>query len=140
MTDLLAHRGPDDSGITRVSDQPVGFGHRRLSIIDLSANGRQPMWDVSETALITYNGEIYNYRELRQTLEGRGYAFASTSDTEVLVNLYLEYGESMLSPAKWNLRLCDLGLADKTGFLGPRWRRGQTTVLQPDKKRLSVCQ
>ena len=97
MTDILAHRGPDDSGIIQVTDQPVGFGHRRLSIIDLSANGRQPMWDATESALITYNGEIYNYRELRRDLEAKGYVFNSSSDTEVLVNLYLENGEGMLS-------------------------------------------
>jgi asparagine synthase (glutamine-hydrolysing) len=96
MGDSIAHRGPDDSGVQFESDSGIGLVHRRLSIIDLSPLGRQPMWDLSHTVAIVFNGEIYNYRELRQELVAGGFAFRSNSDTEVLLNLYLRDGEGML--------------------------------------------
>src|SRR3569833_1607359 len=93
---VMAHRGPDDEGIWCSSEQRVGLGHRRLAIIDLSPLGHQPMWDITRRVAIVFNGEIYNYKELRIDLEQRGYAFASQTDTEVLLNLYLAEGEAML--------------------------------------------
>ena len=89
MTDSLAHRGPDDRGI--YSDECIGFGHRRLSIIDLEG-GRQPMADDTGRFHITFNGEIYNYRELRTKLEDKGYIFRTRSDTEVLLYACIEWG------------------------------------------------
>src|SRR5437868_7346565 len=86
MTDLIAHRGPDDSGHALLGC--VGLGHRRLSIIDLSAAGHQPMSSEDGTIWITYNGECYNYRALRDWLCTRGHRFRSNSDTEVLLRLY----------------------------------------------------
>ena len=83
MRDVLAHRGPDDAGV--FLEGPVGIGHRRLSIIDLSARARQPMTSASGRYCLTYNGEIYNFRQLREELEARGHRFISESDTEVLV-------------------------------------------------------
>src|SRR5215471_21844842 len=80
MTDLLAHRGPDDAGVYRSG--PVGLVHRRLSIIDLSAAGHQPMGSADGSVWITYNGEVYNFMELRRELEAKGYTFRSRSDTE----------------------------------------------------------
>ena len=97
MNRSMAHRGPDDEGIWCSSEQRIGLSHRRLAIIDLSPLGHQPMWDVTGRAAIVFNGEIYNYKELRKDLEQRGYAFASQTDTEVLLNLYLAEGEDMLS-------------------------------------------
>src|SRR3569623_1764925 len=97
MNRSMAHRGPDDEGIWCSSEQRIGLSHRRLAIIDLSPLGHQPMWDVTGRAAIVFNGEIYNYIELRKDLEQRGYAFASQTDTEVLLNLYLAEGEDMLS-------------------------------------------
>src|SRR3989338_4010887 len=97
MQAAIAHRGPDDYGILNIPAQRVGLAHRRLSIIDLSPLGHQPMWDATGTVAIVYNGEIYNYRELRETLINKGYAFKSQSDTEVLLNMYLCYGTEMLS-------------------------------------------
>ena len=97
MNRMLAHRGPDDAGELWLETEGVGFCHRRLSIIDLSPLGHQPMWDVERRASIVFNGEIYNYRELRRDLEARGCRFASATDTEVLLNLYLVEGEAMLS-------------------------------------------
>jgi asparagine synthase (glutamine-hydrolysing) len=96
MNTAMALRGPDDAGELYLEDAGVGLCHRRLSIIDLSALGHQPMWDVAQRAAIVFNGEIYNYRELRADLERRGYSFNSQSDTEVLLSLYLADGDAML--------------------------------------------
>ena len=94
LTDLVAHRGPDGSGIHR--DGKVGLGHRRLAIIDLSADGAQPMRHGSLPVWITFNGAIFNYLELRQELELLGATFRSASDTEVLLNAYLAWGPECL--------------------------------------------
>jgi asparagine synthase (glutamine-hydrolysing) len=93
---LLAHRGPDDEGLWWDERACVGLGHRRLAIIDLSPAARQPMWDATGQVAVVFNGEIYNYRELRQELLARGFAFRSQSDTEVLLHLYLACGVEML--------------------------------------------
>jgi asparagine synthase (glutamine-hydrolysing) len=92
MCDLIAHRGPDGSGVH--CDGPVGFGHRRLAIIDLSPGGAQPMQTPDRALVITFNGEIYNYRDLRSELAGKGHAFRSESDTEVILAAYREWGTS----------------------------------------------
>jgi asparagine synthase (glutamine-hydrolysing) len=97
MSARMAHRGPDDAGAWSAQEDEIGLCHRRLSIIDLSPAGHQPMPDAQERARIVFNGEIYNYRELRAELEESGYAFASHTDTEVVLNLYLAYGEAMLA-------------------------------------------
>ncbi len=96
MTDILAHRGPDDRGIWRSAD--LDLGHRRLSVIDLSRAGRQPMSNEDGTVLMVYNGEIYNFRELKEAhdLAGRGHIFRSRTDTEVLVHLFEELGIEMV--------------------------------------------
>ncbi len=96
MTDPLAHRGPDGDGFWISADRNVGLGHRRLAIIDLSDTGRQPMSFADGRYQITYNGEIYNYLELRADLEKRGHRFVSTSDTEVLLALFSEKKEECL--------------------------------------------
>ncbi|MGH0031493.1 MAG: asparagine synthase (glutamine-hydrolyzing) [Myxococcota bacterium] len=96
MNRAMAHRGPDDAGVWHDANRGVGLAHRRLSIIDLSPRGHQPMWDATRTVAIVYNGELYNFRELRSELAAQGYRFESTSDTEVLLNLYLRDGEKML--------------------------------------------
>jgi asparagine synthase (glutamine-hydrolysing) len=93
----IRHRGPDDSGIFLSGDAAIGLGHARLSIIDLSPLGHQPMADDTGTVQLVFNGEIYNYRELRRELESKGHAFKGTSDTEVLLHLYLDEGRAMLS-------------------------------------------
>ena len=94
MNAKIAHRGPDDAGVCLIKDA-VGMAHRRLSIIDISPLGHQPMWDITNTVAIVFNGEIYNYRELRANLVTSGFHFKSQSDTEVLLNLYLRYGEEI---------------------------------------------
>ncbi len=93
--DLLSHRGPDDDGSW--ADRNAWLGHRRLSIIDLTSAGHQPMVHQPSGAVITYNGEIYNYIELRAELEAAGHVFTTQSDTEVLLAAYLTWGEDCLN-------------------------------------------
>ena len=92
MTDVLYHRGPDDSGYSfySLNNCNIGLGHRRLSILDLSAHGHQPMkFDNLE---MVYNGEVYNFKEIRNELEKYGYSFESNSDTEVILKAYHKWG------------------------------------------------
>jgi asparagine synthase (glutamine-hydrolysing) len=93
----ICHRGPDDAGSFFDDGAAVGLGHARLSIIDLSPLGHQPMQALDGAVQLVFNGEIYNYRELRKELEAKGHAFRGHSDTEVILHLYLEEGERMLS-------------------------------------------
>ncbi len=88
MASVLAHRGPDDHGI--YVDGPVGIGHQRLSIIDLSPAGHQPMSNEDGSIWIVFNGEIYNFEELRMELQGKGHVFTSHTDTETIIHLYEE--------------------------------------------------
>ena len=94
MSDRITYRGPDDTGI--FIDGPIGLGHRRLSILDLSELGHQPMGSQDESLWITYNGEVYNFQTLREDLVKKGYTFKSNTDTEVIIYLYQEYGEDCL--------------------------------------------
>lgn len=94
VTDLVQHRGPDGRGIYLADN--VAFGHRRLAIIDLTDHGKQPM-HYQERYVITYNGEVYNYLELREELAGKGHRFSSHSDTEVILAAYAEWGTACLS-------------------------------------------
>lgn len=102
MGQALKHRGPDDEGemILHQGGVSVGLGHKRLTIIDLSAAGRQPMPNEDETIWLTFNGEIYNYRELKKELEDKGHRFQSRTDTEVIVHLYEEMGIECLQKLK----------------------------------------
>lgn len=93
---LLSHRGPDDHGVFLDNDSGVGLGHRRLSIVDLSPFGHQPMVSADGLVVLVFNGEIYNFLELRIKLQADGISFRGQSDTEVLLNLYLVEGEAML--------------------------------------------
>ena len=94
MTDVIKHRGPDGEG--HWIDENVGFGHRRLSIIDLSPAGHQPMISADHRFVLTYNGEIYNFRELRTELELKGYCFRSQTDSEVVLSALAEWGAEAL--------------------------------------------
>jgi asparagine synthase (glutamine-hydrolysing) len=97
MNERMVARGPDGNGLWVNEEGRIGFGHVRLAIIDLSEGGAQPMHASDGRLTITFNGEIYNYRELRAELQGRGRIFRSESDTEVLLQLYAEYGAAMVS-------------------------------------------
>lgn len=95
MADTIVHRGPDDSGMFVAG--PVGLGFRRLAILDLSPAGHQPMSDSEQSVWIVFNGEIYNFREIRQELEKLGHRFRSQCDTEVIVLGYKQWGEDILT-------------------------------------------
>jgi asparagine synthase (glutamine-hydrolysing) len=122
MTSAVAHRGPDDAG--RYVAQGVSLGHRRLSIIDLSADGRQPLCNEDGSIWLVFNGEIYNFQELRETLEAAGHVFRSRSDSEVIVHAYEEYGRGcldrlhgMFALAIWDEKVRTLLLArDRVGI------------------------
>jgi asparagine synthase (glutamine-hydrolysing) len=94
MTDVIFHRGPDDEG--HHVEGPVGFGFRRLAILDLSAAAHQPMFSEDGNLVLVFNGEIFNYVELRRTLESLGHRFRSSGDTEVLLRAYQEWGRECL--------------------------------------------
>jgi asparagine synthase (glutamine-hydrolysing) len=95
MTDAIAHRGPDDEGVFISPDEHIGLGHRRLSIIDLSSHGHQPMSYLGRYQIV-FNGEIYNFQEKRRLLEREGYRFKSKTDTEVILALYDKFGPECL--------------------------------------------
>ncbi|MBX2898793.1 MAG: asparagine synthase (glutamine-hydrolyzing) [Cyclobacteriaceae bacterium] len=95
-TNRISYRGPDGGGVKVLYNGTVGLGHRRLSIIDLSESGAQPMSNENGTIWITFNGEIYNYKSLREILIAKGHRFKSHSDTEVLIHGYEEWGTGLL--------------------------------------------
>ncbi len=121
MCALIAHRGPDEGGA--FCDGAVGLGHRRLAIIDLTPTGRQPMSTAGGAVTIVFNGEIYNFPELRRDLEARGHKFRGTSDTEILLAAYMEFGveclarlRGMFAFAIWDARDRSLFIArDRVG-------------------------
>ncbi len=97
MRDRIAHRGPDDAGVWWAPDRRLWLAQRRLAVIDLSPGGSQPMHDRSGRLHLVFNGEIYNHRQLRKELAGLGHRFRSSSDTEVLLEAYVEWGVDCLS-------------------------------------------
>lgn len=134
MRDSMTHRGPDGSGI--LIDGPVGLGHRRLSIIDLEG-GKQPLSNEDGTVTVVFNGEIYNFGELRRELEARGHTLATRSDTEVIVHLYEELGadcvhrfRGMFAFALWDASRRRLLLArDRLGVKPLYYTKTATSLL-----------
>ena len=125
VRDAMARRGPDGRGEWFSEDGRVGLAHRRLSIIDLSEKGAQPMASANGRLIVSFNGEIYNYKELRVQLEKQGEVFRSQSDTEVLLHLYALKGEAMLGDLRgmFALALWDAGKQALPGQ-GRRHARG----------------
>jgi asparagine synthase (glutamine-hydrolysing) len=143
--DRLRHRGPDDRGVECVFSPagPVYLGFRRLSILDLSARGHQPMYDARRELCIVYNGEVYNYRSLREQLEAKGYRFTSETDTEVILNAYREWGQDavhrfvgMFAFGLWDLRSHSLLLARDRLGIKPLyyWSNGQRLAFGSEPK------
>lgn len=115
-TRAIEKRGPDFQDV--YADEWVGLGHRRLSIIDTSAVANQPMWDESKRYCIVFNGEIFNYQELRQELSRKGLSFFSQSDTEVLLKLYILEGEKCLSKLNGFFAFCIYDKVQQSLFIG----------------------
>ena len=116
IRDHMVARGPDGVGEWYSPNERVGFGHRRLSIIDLSERGAQPMRSADGKLVVTFNGEIYNYRQLRTLLEAKGCKFRTETDTEVLLHLYAEKGEAMVNDLR-GMFAFGLWDADKNALL-----------------------
>lgn len=126
MSTVITHRGPDDDGEWFDADAGVGLCHRRLSIIDTSARGHQPMWDSTRQLVIAFNGEIYDYASHRAELEADGFGFRSETDTEVVLNLWLQRGRAALEElngmyglAIWDTRDGTLTLARDPAGIKP---------------------
>jgi asparagine synthase (glutamine-hydrolysing) len=138
MRDTMAHRGPDGAGVWLSADGRVGLGHRRLSIIDLSAAADQPMSDAEGNVWVTFNGEIYNHAELRRELEAAGHRFRTDhSDTEVIVHGFKQWGiacverfRGMFAFALWDARSKELWLVrDRIGIKPLYWTRHNDRLL-----------
>ena len=131
MTRVLTHRGPDQSGSW--FDPHAALGHRRLSIIDLDS-GRQPLGNEDGSVQVVFNGEIYNYRELRDQLQGRGHVFATQSDTEVIVHLYEEHGDECLDHLRGMFALAIWDTKQRRLLLA-RDRMGQKPLIYREEPR-----
>lgn len=135
MSDTLAHRGPDGEG--QLVDGPAGLGHRRLAIIDLTSAGHQPMLTADGRFALAYNGEVYNFRELRSELEARGCRFRSRTDSEVVLHALAEWGtqalerfNGMFAVALWDRKAREMLLArDRYGIKPLYWTRAGNAVL-----------
>lgn len=132
MADEIRHRGPDDHGIYREPATGLGFAHLRLSIIDLTAASHQPMVDRESGAVLNYNGELYNFRQLRAELQALGVAFATSGDTEVVLKSYLRWGTAcferfagMFALAIWDPRTATLHLARDPMGIKPLYYLGR---------------
>ncbi len=141
MTDALAHRGPDGEG--SYTDGCVGLGHRRLAILDLSSAGAQPIVSGDEQVALSYNGEVYNFKELRAELEGAGYRFRSQTDSEVVLNSWHRWGpdcvgrfNGMFAFAVWDRRERSLFLVRDRYGIKPLYYAcwGQTFVFGSEQK------
>ncbi|WCB46377.1 asparagine synthase (glutamine-hydrolyzing) [Nitratidesulfovibrio vulgaris] len=146
MTDAIAHRGPDGEGWH--FDRGIGLGHRRLAIIDVTAAGAQPMHSADGRHTVVFNGEIYNFRELRRELEQLGCVFLSNSDTEVLLHAYAAWGTSFVSRlngmfafAIWDAREQTLFLARDRYGIKPIYYalRGRRLYFASEQKAILAC-
>ena len=119
MNDTIAYRGPNDEGyyIDNIEGKEIGLAHRRLSILDLSSLGKQPMISDDKNIVVVFNGEIYNFLEIKEELLKKGYIFNSTTDTEVIVNGYKEYGIDVIKKFNGMFAIAILDLRDKSLYL-----------------------
>jgi asparagine synthase (glutamine-hydrolysing) len=117
LRDMLAHRGPNGVGLYINENKNIALGHRRLSLIDLSVSGTQPMCNEDKTIWLTANGEIYNYKEIRKILIDRGHRFSSTSDSEVIIHGYEEWGADVLNKIKGMFAFCIYDLKKQLFFI-----------------------
>src|SRR5437868_2997718 len=118
FTDSVSHRGPDGSGYELFSNNTLGLGHRRLSILDLSEAGKQPMYNTEKDLVISFNGEVYNFIEIKKELELDGEKFSTETDTEVILRAFKKWGKDclhkfngMFAIAIWDIKNEELFLA-----------------------------
>ena len=145
MTDAIAHRGPDGEG--HWVEGCVGIGHRRLAILDLSPAGHQPMVSADHRYVLSYNGEIYNYRELRAELESAGFWFHSKTDSEVVLHALAHWGSEalikfngMFAIALWDRKEKNLLLARDRYGIKPLYyaRQGNTFAFGSEQKAITA--
>lgn len=145
MADAIAHRGPDDEG--RLVDGDIGLGARRLSIVDI-AGGHQPLVDAERTLAIVFNGEIYNYQELREHLIGRGYRFRTRSDSETILHLYGEYGSKCVERLRGMFAFAIYDFRDRSLFIARdrlgikplyTWQKNGRLVFASEIKSILQC-
>ena len=145
MTDAIAHRGPDGEG--HWIDGNVGIGHRRLAIIDLSPAGHQPMISADQRYVLSYNGEIYNFREVRIELEAAGFLFRSATDSEVVLHALAHWGTTallrfngMFALALWDRKERTLLLARDRYGIKPLYvsRQGNTFAFGSEQKAITL--
>ena len=139
MTDALVHRGPDDRGVFVDESAAVGLGSRRLAILDLSAKGHMPMTSPFTGATITYNGEVYNYRELRRELAARGHSFESDTDTEVVLRGIRGVGQRCAHAPQRDLRARHLGPPEFRARTCTRPVRREAALLHDGRRIPHLC-
>ena len=132
-------RGPDGTGLWSSADGRTVLGHRRLAIIDTGPTGVQPMCDATGRWVISFNGEIYNYRSLREELERLGCVFETNSDTEVLINVIATWGEAGLGRVARHVRRGAVGLCRAGAVAYPRSLRNQASLLGRNRRHALVC-
>ena len=137
MADTMVHRGPDQSG--QYVDESVSLGHRRLSVIDLSEKARQPMSNEDGSLWMVFNGEIYNYPELRQWLVGRGHVFHSKADSEVVLHAYEELGFECLSMLNGMFAFAIWDKGQQTLFLARGWPATPMPREKPSSSAIARC-
>jgi len=130
MLDSIQHRGPDAEGT--YIDEDIALGHRRLSIIDVTNAGNQPLYSEDGNLVLIYNGEIYNYKDIRKRLQKAGYHFATQTDSEVLIYGYREYGPELLQQLRGMFSFVIWDKSQKIVVWRTRFLRHQATLLCPD--------
>ena len=128
MMDRIKHRGPDSDG--KYVDEQIAMGFRRLSIIDLSDQGSQPIFNEDKSLVLTFNGEIYNYKDLREELVASGHKFYTQTDSEVLIHGYEQWGEDIARQAERYVCIRYLQQEHKRGFRCKRFLRYQASLLR----------
>ena len=140
MADAVAHRGPDSSGVWASPTLPIALSHRRLSIIDLSPSGHQPMCSSRTKSTMVYNGEVYNFKLLRQELEKKGFVFNGHSDTEIVLAAIDAYGfDAMLEKIKGMYAIAHWNEDEQSTSLSARSHRREAALLWPHGQLLSIC-
>ena len=128
MTEVITHRGPDSHGF--YTDETISMGFRRLSIIDIAQTGDQPIYNEDRTLVLTFNGEIYNYRELRAELIAKGHRFATNTDSEVLVHGFEEWQEGLLNRLRGMFGFAIWNIRDNTLFLARDFSESSLCITQ----------